>query len=134
MDYKTLQTDAISINHNWFNGTNLCFIWSCLKNALEEVKHELDDLRDIPEFHEQCQIVLKANHGLDYGGFFEIIRYIRDNRVQQVERMKGDGMEWNLRYDLAAVEHLMREHCSQDDTVKKHFLNCLDASFSVIDR
>ena len=75
-----LQEDTISINHNWFNGSNLHFVWETLRAALNDVAMELSDLKDDEEFPTLCQSLLKANHGMNYEEFLDILLFIWKKR------------------------------------------------------
>lgn len=119
-----MKTEAISINHNWFNATNICYIWSGLQNALQDVERELEDIRDVPEFDEQCQIVLKANHGLDYQGFFDILKHI------QLKRKKSEG--WQAEFDYQAIRHCILEHCDNDKLVREKYFEQISELLAII--
>lgn len=86
-----------------------------LQSALKEVEKELDDLRHIPEFHEQCQLVLKANHGMNYEGFLEIMEHIMEKRSDTAVNTP------QTRFDIKAILHVVENHCAQDSIVQKHF-------------
>lgn len=73
--------DAISVNHNWFNGCNVKTIWLSLNEALEQVIKEIDDCKDMENFDEHCQLMLKASYGMDLNGFIKMLIYICKNRV-----------------------------------------------------
>ncbi|CAG7712419.1 unnamed protein product, partial [Allacma fusca] len=68
--------DTISINHNWMNGANVLHIWAKLKEALQEVKLEIADLKNCDDFAENCQQILKSNHGMDYPLFLSLLQSI----------------------------------------------------------
>jgi len=73
----SLQEDTISINHNWGNACNLDLFWKFLRDELLDVEKEIAHLQDsfstTGEWIEQCQLILKANSGIDYAQFAEYI-------------------------------------------------------------
>ncbi|CAG2103891.1 unnamed protein product, partial [Medioppia subpectinata] len=71
--------DTISINHNWFNGTNILVIVSNLMIALREVETEISDLKtiiDSEEWHNECQKLLKMHFGMNFTELFDCLRQI----------------------------------------------------------
>ncbi|CAL8079455.1 unnamed protein product [Calicophoron daubneyi] len=69
-------TDCVSINHNWFNATNVDWIWEHLQDQLRLVQESTSDVRNTPGWHEQCQICLRALAGLNFPEFLTILKYI----------------------------------------------------------
>ncbi|CAA6673091.1 unnamed protein product [Spirodela intermedia] len=66
--------DTISINHNWFNGHNLDFVWNLLLSDYCEAKNYIEDIRDIcDDFEWLCQRNLAANTGMNFYDFFIFI-------------------------------------------------------------
>lgn len=74
--------DTISVNHNWFNGCNIHWIWTAIYGKFNEVLHEIDDCKDMDNFDEHCQLMLKSDFGLDFKMFLEILQCIVANRVK----------------------------------------------------
>ncbi|KAJ6811101.1 jmjC domain-containing protein 4 isoform X1 [Iris pallida] len=63
--------DTISINHNWFNGCNLSWVWNLLVKDYNEAKEYIEDIREIADdFEGLCQRNLAANTGMNYYTFF----------------------------------------------------------------
>ncbi|KAI4326716.1 hypothetical protein MLD38_032000 [Melastoma candidum] len=66
--------DTISINHNWFNGHNLTWIWDLLSRDYDEAKEYIEDIRDIcDDFEGLCQRNLAANTGMNFSDFFTLM-------------------------------------------------------------
>lgn len=90
---KNLQ-DTISINHNWFNGYNLQQIWDFFQREYAAVEAELDDLKEIgligAEFRQQCHVVMKANSGINFVEFRELLRAKAQDFLAQYQREPGD--------------------------------------------
>ncbi|XP_054167336.1 2-oxoglutarate and iron-dependent oxygenase JMJD4-like [Oppia nitens] len=85
--------DTISLNHNWFNGTNIHKIFSNLMNALNDVENELSDLKtliDLNEWHNECQTLLKMHFGMNLNEFFDCLRYVS-------KRIKSEAMDQQIK-------------------------------------
>uniref|UniRef100_A0A0E0JJW8 JmjC domain-containing protein n=1 Tax=Oryza punctata TaxID=4537 RepID=A0A0E0JJW8_ORYPU len=66
--------DTISINHNWFNGYNLHWVWNLLHEDYKVAKYYIEDIRDIcDDFEGLCQRNLAANTGMNFYDFFVFI-------------------------------------------------------------
>ncbi|KNC29011.1 putative JmjC domain-containing protein 4 [Lucilia cuprina] len=76
-------TDTISVNHNWFNACNLQRIWYNLNNQMEKVVKEIDDCRQMDNFIEHCQTMLRASFGLNYLDFLQLLECIANRRLRQ---------------------------------------------------
>ncbi|XP_001237878.3 2-oxoglutarate and iron-dependent oxygenase JMJD4 homolog [Anopheles gambiae] len=117
--------DAISVNHNWFNGCNVATIWSNLRDALADVRREIDDCRDMDNFDEHCQVMLKASFGMDYADFLAIVLYVCDKRlaslgedVGQVKQIDGYVLgKQHAQFDVVTIRDLLHE------TIEKGFLD-----------
>ncbi|CAN0890361.1 Arginine-specific demethylase JMJ20 [Linum grandiflorum] len=76
--------DTISINHNWFNGHNLSWVFDLLLRDYKEAKEYIEDIRDISDdFEGLCQRNLAANTGMNFVDFFVfLLRFFLANLVQ----------------------------------------------------
>ncbi|KAG6386557.1 hypothetical protein SASPL_151723 [Salvia splendens] len=86
------QEDTISINHNWFNGYNISWVWDLLLREYHEAAGYIEDLKECNEFEELCQRNLAANAGMDFRDFFIfLIRFALANFVMlyQITSSKG---------------------------------------------
>lgn len=70
-------TDAISINHNWFNAYNVHHVWRLLQDDLRRVCGELEDCRAVlercGEWSDTCESMLRANSGFSMADFAHLI-------------------------------------------------------------
>ncbi|XP_011685344.1 PREDICTED: jmjC domain-containing protein 4 isoform X2 [Wasmannia auropunctata] len=98
--------DTISVNHNWINGCNITVVWNTLKKELRSVMKEVDDCKDMTNWNEHCQLMLKASHGMDYKQFLEFISFIAKNRLHAM--LKKDRVVSFNKY------HFGRNHCLFD--------------------
>lgn len=78
--------DTISINHNWLNGCNVDISWNFLKQGLTEVEKEIQDVKDSKivdgDWYQHCQIMLKADIGINFPEFFDFMRTIVLPRIE----------------------------------------------------
>lgn len=72
--------DTISLNHNWLNGFNIDITWSFLQSTLADVKKEIHDCKDMENWNDQCQVMLKALSGMNYADFFTLLSTIAHHR------------------------------------------------------
>ncbi|KAJ1967777.1 JmjC domain-containing protein 4, partial [Dimargaris xerosporica] len=66
--------DAISINHNWGNGYNLPILYEALQKELSLVEHAIRDCAGMDGWDQHCQVLLRANHGMNFADFFQLIQ------------------------------------------------------------
>ncbi|XP_071873753.1 jumonji domain containing 4 [Bombus fervidus] len=90
--------DTISLNHNWINGCNIINVWYGLKKELNSVMKEVSDCKDMSNWAEQCQLILKSTYGMDYNLFFNFLTFIAKRRLSMVLK-KEDVITFN-RYKL----------------------------------
>ncbi|XP_050710936.1 2-oxoglutarate and iron-dependent oxygenase JMJD4-like isoform X1 [Eriocheir sinensis] len=103
--------DTISINHNWLNGTNIHIAWDFLVESVNQVENAIRDCSSMDEWPEQCQLLLKATHGMDYQEFYMLlctIAHRRINMLQKNEEVISFG-HWHLgrnhaTYDLKRIQ------------------------------
>lgn len=77
--------DTVSINHNWFNGCNINQIIDSLINHHKEVENEISDCRDMENFTEHCQLMLKSSFGMNFNDLIEILVHIVGKRIRTVK-------------------------------------------------
>ncbi|RLN89006.1 hypothetical protein BBJ28_00004124 [Nothophytophthora sp. Chile5] len=86
--------DTISINHNWFNGYNLRELWGFFHRELTAVERELEDLKALGlvgrEFLDQCQLVMRANTGINYVEFRELLYAKASELLARHERLEEE--------------------------------------------
>lgn len=103
------ETAAISVNHNWFNGCNVWHIWRAMLAELVRVRVEIDDCRAMEDWHGQCQLVLRASHGMDVRGLMEILACVAQRRLDALRCDAAD--EATPEFD---GYRFGREHCVFD--------------------
>ncbi|XP_055916738.1 2-oxoglutarate and iron-dependent oxygenase JMJD4 homolog [Eupeodes corollae] len=123
-------TDTISINHNWFNACNAPTIWRNLAQCMQRVIHEIEDCRQMDNFEEHCQTMLRASFGINYSDFLNILEHIIAKRLHQsYHNHNNNNIEKNIlfdtftlsdfhvRYDLAVIADVL-EAIKNDDVVQ----------------
>ncbi|KAH9498586.1 JmjC domain-containing protein 4 [Bulinus truncatus] len=78
--------DTISINHNWINGCNSHIVWAYIKNRLAAVQKEISDCKEMKDWNEHCQVVLKADSGINYIDFYNFLATIATHRVKALHQ------------------------------------------------
>uniref|UniRef100_A0A2P2ICK6 2-oxoglutarate and iron-dependent oxygenase JMJD4 n=2 Tax=Hirondellea gigas TaxID=1518452 RepID=A0A2P2ICK6_9CRUS len=77
--------DTLSINHNWINATNIDRVWCALQDALLEVEKSISDCIGMDKWGEQCQLLLKATHGMDLMEYYKLIQAIAHRRMHALK-------------------------------------------------
>lgn len=107
--------DTISVNHNWFNGCNIMQIWHAMNSKLQEIRQEIDDCKDMDNFDEHCQVMLKSVFGLDFNMFFDILRLVVKNRLKILDAgaslvlNEAELGENHAIFDLSAVHGVAQD-------------------------
>jgi hypothetical protein len=78
-------TDVLSINHNWFNSCNINVILKNLVKNEEEVKSEISDCKEMENFEEHCQVMLKSVFGMSFDDLNELLIHIKHKRLNKDE-------------------------------------------------
>lgn len=114
--------DAISVNHNWFNGCNIMLVWHALKAELTKVKAEIRDCQDMDDFAEHCQVMLRSSYGMDFYQFCDLLSYIARTRIRLID--KGVPVELaqnrslgkrHARYDLERIGEVVELFVQHED-------------------
>ena len=93
--------DTISLNHNWFNGTNIEIIFKNILKALTEVETELSDLKeiiDLNEWRNECQILLKLHFGLNLNDLMDCLSLI-SKRIKSELKSESNDLYFRAKCD-----------------------------------
>ena len=112
--------NTISINHNWFNATNLENIWSSLCNEMKKVESEISDCKagckDLNEWNIMCQNLLRHSHGMNVADFIDLCAFIAKRRIESLNFLKNsmvkEGYEFrqnHVIYDLRALKKVLSD-------------------------
>ncbi|XP_055634548.1 2-oxoglutarate and iron-dependent oxygenase JMJD4 homolog [Toxorhynchites rutilus septentrionalis] len=120
------EEDTISVNHNWFNGCNITSIWLSLNEAFENVVREIEDCKDMPDFDEHCQVMLKASHGMNFEDFLDVLSYVCDKRASAyvnngklLQFQKYSLGRNHIRFDLEAIRNVLSLMTNSRDALDK---------------
>jgi hypothetical protein len=121
--------DTVSINHNWINGCNISVIANNLLKHLTDVENEIQDCRDMDNFDEHCQLMLKCWFGINLDGFLDILEHIVDKRLS-IFSMCGDcelGKQ-HKKFDLIKIREVLEIFHENDVNNQKidQLLNVLE--------
>lgn len=126
--------DAVSINHNWFNGCNINHIIDSLTNHHKDVEKEISDCKDMENFTEHCQLMLKSSFGMNFGDLLDIITHISDKRTRALKesfnfKMFDEftfGIKHNL-HDLEVITEALTKLRTNQNVVKlKNIVKIID--------
>jgi hypothetical protein len=112
--------NTISINHNWFNSTNIKSIWNIHRGELKKVEAEISDCKpgckDEQEWNDMCQSLLRNSHGMNFEDFINLCTFIAKRRIELLKNSDGivkfDGYKFganHLLYDLNIVKKILQE-------------------------
>ncbi|XP_038879491.1 2-oxoglutarate and iron-dependent oxygenase JMJD4 isoform X2 [Benincasa hispida] len=117
--------DTVSINHNWFNSYNLCWVLDLMSRDYNEAKEYIEDIRDIcDDFEGLCQRNLAANTGMNFYDFFIFLAcfslanlVVLDTLARDTENVAGSSspMVQQLAQNLASIQKI---------ALKMKFLEC----------
>uniref|UniRef100_A0A1B0CIC4 Jumonji domain-containing protein 4 n=2 Tax=Lutzomyia longipalpis TaxID=7200 RepID=A0A1B0CIC4_LUTLO len=100
--------DTISINHNWFNGTQFKSIWKALESNLIQVQREIDDCRDMDNFQEHCQLLLRTSFGMNIEDFLTIMQKIAQKTEVRTRFFEGFQFgENHLLFDVKSIDYVL---------------------------
>lgn len=78
------QEDTISINHNWYNGSNIQLVYDALLKAADEVEEEIHSFGVEEADDEQFGVVLNCYYGMNFTGFRRLLETIAKRRESKV--------------------------------------------------
>lgn len=117
--------DTISVNHNWFNGCNVRAIWRALEGSYQDVLKEIADCRDMEDFDEHCQLMLRSVFGLDFKTFLDILSCVAENRI---DMLNGADVTWmndvrlgktHAKFDLKAIHDVLIDFKQTENETKQ---------------
>lgn len=80
--------DTVSVNHNWFNACNIRSVKDNVMRHFSEVEREISDCKDMENYDEHCQKMLKSSFGLNFFDLVEILAHIVIKRIGQLNDLK----------------------------------------------
>uniref|UniRef100_T1J5J7 Jumonji domain-containing protein 4 n=1 Tax=Strigamia maritima TaxID=126957 RepID=T1J5J7_STRMM len=88
--------DTISINRNWFNGSNIDEVYNFLIKSLDEVRCEINDCKDMDGWDKQCQVILKVSQGMDFYDFYDLLKFVAHSRLTVCNEEDSDLNKFEL--------------------------------------
>ena len=98
--------ETVSINHNWLNAASVNKTWRHLEQLLGDVQKEIADCRDMDGWDHQCQLILKAEAGMDYENFVKMLLFIGEKRLKL--------LEWECQVDSKNPKTISEESGNSD--------------------
>ncbi|BES89517.1 JmjC domain, hydroxylase [Nesidiocoris tenuis] len=113
--------DTISFNHNWINGCNVGSVLAAMNSCLVSVSMEIEDCKDMDEWDDQCQLLLKSCFGMNHKDFYDFVTYISRERLAHLKegsRLRVNG-GWllgpnHMKFDLSQIKALLRQMLNTD--------------------
>ncbi|XP_066596398.1 2-oxoglutarate and iron-dependent oxygenase JMJD4 [Prorops nasuta] len=96
--------DTISINHNCINGCNIWIMWMALKKEFALVIREVEDCKNMENWREHCQLMLKTSYGMDYIQFYDFLSFIAKRRLNSI--VEGNPIISFKNYKLGANQSM----------------------------
>lgn len=125
--------DTISVNHNWINGCNILKMWTSLEIHLEKIKKEIEDCKDMPDFIEHCQVMLKASYGINFIGLYNLLQFIAFRRIKLIKENVDVELPNNRKlgrvhavFDLNSVQNVLKLILKHSDFNKLSEFDDLD--------
>jgi len=103
---------TVSINHNWLNACNVGDVWKFLKLELADVEKAISDCYESMttlEWLEHCQIIMKANTGINYIEFFALISNVVHLRLQT---LKNSGFSFSCSSENSIEDCSKKSSCN----------------------
>lgn len=125
--------DTISVNHNWINGCNIDTMWYSLSNHLNYVENEIQDCKEMKNFEDHSQLVLKTSFGMDFTDFYKFIDYIAKKRILQfsynekeIEFTEKRKLGRNhVLFDLFSLRNVIKLMLEHKDVKRLHYFRDL---------
>ncbi|CAI0398494.1 unnamed protein product [Linum tenue] len=105
-DWHFVKEDTISINHNWFNGHNLSWVFDLLLRDYKEAQEYIEDIRDISDdFEGLCQRNLAANTGMNFVDFSNFLLRLFLANLAQVFHQYTDSKTSSVSSSSQLTQH-----------------------------
>ena len=130
--------DTVSINHNWFNGTNIEEVVLRMEAELKKVQKELDDCRG-EGWDEMCQQLLKDSYGMNLEDLVDLLATIMERRLSMLQQPEYAKVSFDkaylgpihAKYDVGQVEKALimlirifeKNFATEKSTLCQHLIN-----------
>ena len=89
--------DTVSINHNWFNGSNIEEVVLRLEAELKKVQKELDDCKG-EGWDKMCQQLLKDSYGMNLEDLVDLLATVMERRLSMLEQPEYAKVSFDKAY------------------------------------
>lgn len=99
-----------------------------MEDAFGKVVEEISDCRDMDNFDEHCQDMLRSVFGINFGVFLDLLDVVAENRVRVIQSEQGTGLVNDVEigrshalFDLKAILRVledMRGKCAHENSNK----------------
>ena len=106
--------DTVSINHNWFNGTNIEEVVVRLEAELKKVQKELSDCKG-DGWDQMCQQLLRDSYGMNLEDLVDLLTMVLERRVKMLNQPDSFPISFDQtvlgykhsKYDVALIERAL---------------------------
>lgn len=117
--------DSVSVNHNWFNACNIHIIVNNLLQHHKDVEKEIFDCRDMENYVEHCQLILKSSFGMNFYDLVQLLLHIAEKRIESLTPRKHEKFDEFL-FDLEVIFEVL------ESLKEKSVINNLDDTNKLI--
>lgn len=122
---------TMSINENWLNSSNADLVFEYLLRRLHDIEASLADCQEADDYALLCQKVLRADAGIDFFDFVELLRYAFIDTRGGLQRHRIELETINSLLNLVEQECqrccLRAPHTSLAETAKSLMVQCADS-------
>lgn len=116
--------ETISINHNWINGCNIEKMFDAMLQSLKEIELELEDCREMDNFEEHCQVMLKSLFGMNFVDMYEFLKHITTKRLCKNSQYRNFRLGINhTAFDLNKIRTVLTKFAACDANNLEFFKN-----------
>ena len=113
--------DTVSINHNWFNGTNIEEVVVRLEAELKKVQKELSDCKG-EGWDQMCQQLLRDSYGMNLEDLVDLLAMVLERRAKMIDQPDS----FQISFDQSVLGY---NHAKYDVAQIKRALNMLAIIF-----
>jgi hypothetical protein len=125
-------TDTLSINNNWCNAWNVKNVWRFLKEELLQVQKEIEDVKEVMDnWSAHCQVLLRANCGMNYIEFCEMLITVGQPRHACLQKLVASQVPFSSgaidqskdKYSVGSYTEALKKFCLHSCN-EKQTLSC----------
>lgn len=103
-------------------------MWESIAENLKAVKKEIEDCKDMENWLGQCQIMLKASHGMNFEMFYDFLCHVAVKRIKILKGEVCDVIDFyrlgrnHCRFDLSKVREVLMAFMKHEDFLEFCFI------------